>query len=98
MEAESIRQARSQSGSYGELSFTFSVQDQDFVRRKYWEYPAPKIWAPRFRKARELPNDQFKHEVEKELTGQDTEATEIIYFKFYKSQIPIIARMLGTDE
>ncbi len=55
-------------------------------------------------KARELPKDQFKHEVEKELTGLDTEPTEIIYFKFYKSQIPVIeqaietaALMLGTD-
>jgi len=56
-------------------------------------------------KARQLPKDQFKHEVEKELTGIDGEPTEIIYFKFYKSQIPVIeqaietaARMLGTDK
>jgi hypothetical protein len=56
-------------------------------------------------KARELPKDQFKHEVEKELTGLNTEPTEIIYFKFYKSQIPVIEQaietaglMLGTDK
>jgi hypothetical protein len=43
--------------------------------------------------------------VEKELTGVDSEPTEIIYFKFYKSQIPIIEQaietaglMLGTDK
>src|ERR1700732_4770835 len=56
-------------------------------------------------KARSLPRDQFKREVDKHLTGKDTEPTEIIYFKFYKSQIPVIeqaietaALMLGTDK
>ena len=56
-------------------------------------------------KAREMPKEEFKHEVEKELTGIDCEPTEIIYFKFYKSQIPVIeqaietaALMLGTDK
>jgi hypothetical protein len=56
-------------------------------------------------KAREMPKDQFKHEVEKELTGRDTEPSEIVYFKFYKSQIPVIeqaidtaALMLGSDQ
>jgi hypothetical protein len=39
-------------------------------------------------KARELPREQFKQEVEKELTGQETEPWEIVYFKFYKSQTP----------
>ena len=55
-------------------------------------------------KARAMPKDQFKHEVQKELTGQETEPWEIIYFKLYKSQIPVIeqaletlALMLGTD-
>ena len=56
-------------------------------------------------KARAMPKEQFKHEVEKELTGRDTEPSEIIYFKLYKSQIPVIeqavetaALMLGTDK
>src|SRR5439155_4693411 len=56
-------------------------------------------------KARELPKEQFRREVEKELTGTDTEPSEIIYFKFYKSQIPVVeqaietaAMMLGTDK
>src|SRR5213593_4245277 len=56
-------------------------------------------------KARAMPKDQFKHEVQKELTGQETEPWEIIYFKLYKSQIPVIeqaietaALMLGTDK
>jgi len=56
-------------------------------------------------KAREMPKEQFKQAVEKELTGKETEPSEIIYFKLYKSQIPVIeqaietaALMLGTDK
>jgi hypothetical protein len=52
-----------------------------------------------------MPKEQFKHEVEKELTGRDTEPAEIIYFKLYKSQIPVVeqaietaALMLGSDK
>jgi hypothetical protein len=55
-------------------------------------------------KARVLPKEQFRREVEKELTGKETEPWEIIYFKLYKSQIPVIeqaletaALMLGSD-
>ena len=43
--------------------------------------------------------------MEKELTGREEEPSELIYFKVYKSQIPVIeqaietaARMLGTDK
>jgi hypothetical protein len=56
-------------------------------------------------KAREMPKEQFKQEVEKELTGRETEPWEIIYFKLYKSQLPVVeqaietaALMLGTDK
>lgn len=56
-------------------------------------------------KARVLPKEQFRHEVEKELTGMDSEPSELIYFKVYKSQIPVIeqaieaaALMLGSDK
>src|SRR5256886_9837869 len=56
-------------------------------------------------KAREMPKEQFKQAVEKELTGRDSEPAEIIYFKLYKSQIPVIeqaietaALMLGSDK
>ena len=56
-------------------------------------------------KAREMPKEQFKQAVEKELTGRDNESAEIIYFKLYKSQIPVIeqaietaALMLGSDK
>jgi hypothetical protein len=43
--------------------------------------------------------------VEKELTGKDCEPWEIIYFKLYKSQVPVIEQaietaglMLGSDK
>jgi hypothetical protein len=60
------------------------------------------IWL---HKAREMSIDQFQREVDKELTGRETEPWEIIYFKLYKSQIPVIeqaletaALMLGSDK
>src|SRR2546428_6985848 len=51
-----------------------------------------------------MPKEQFKLEVEKELTGRETEPWKIIYFKLYQSQAPVIERaieiavlMLGSD-
>jgi hypothetical protein len=56
-------------------------------------------------KARSMPREEFTREVEKELTGLETEPHEIMYFKIHKSQIPIIeqaletaALMLGSDK
>jgi hypothetical protein len=56
-------------------------------------------------KARALPKEDFRRAVEKELTGREEEPSELIYFKVYKSQIPVIeqaietaALMLGTDK
>ena len=56
-------------------------------------------------KAQELPKEEFKREVEKHLTGKETEPWEILYFKAYKSQLPVIEQaletaglMLGTDK
>ena len=55
-------------------------------------------------KAKEMPMQQFKDEVEQYLTG-DSEPSELIYFKVYRSQMPVIeqalevaARMLGSDK
>jgi hypothetical protein len=47
-------------------------------------------------KAKTLPKDQFRREVERELTGEDSEPWELVYFKLYKSQIPVIDRALET--
>lgn len=55
-------------------------------------------------KARQLPKEKFKLEVEKELTGKETEPWETVYFKLYWSQMPVTERaietaalMLGSD-
>ena len=51
-----------------------------------------------------MPKEDFRKEGEKELTGRETEPWEIIYFKLYQSQMPVIekaietaALMLGSD-
>jgi hypothetical protein len=56
-------------------------------------------------RARQMPKEEFKREVEKELTGREEEPSELIYFKVYNSQIPVIERaietaalMLGSDK
>jgi hypothetical protein len=56
-------------------------------------------------KANELPKEEFKREVERHLTGKETEPWELIYFKLYRSQLPVIeqaletaALMLGSDK
>ena len=61
--------------------------------------------APWVHKARELPREEFKREVERHLTGKETEPWEILYFKVYKSQLSVIeqaletaALMLGTNK
>ncbi len=54
-------------------------------------------------KAQSMPKQEFKDEVDKYLTGA-SEPSEVIYFKLYRSQVPVIeqaletaARMLGSD-
>ena len=56
-------------------------------------------------KAQTMPREQFRQEVEKHLTGEDSEPSDIIYFKLYKSKIPVVedaietaALMLGSDK
>ena len=51
-----------------------------------------------------MPHEDFRQEVEKELTGKETEPWALVYFKLYRSQMPVIeqtletaARMLGSD-
>ena len=52
-----------------------------------------------------LPREEFKREIERHLTGKETEPWELRYFKVYKSRQPVIeqaletaARMLGSDK
>jgi hypothetical protein len=52
-----------------------------------------------------MPKEDFRREVEREMTGKEQEPSDLIYFKIYKSQIPVIeqaietaALMLGSDK
>ena len=61
--------------------------------------------APWVHKASSMPREEFKQEVDRHLTGQETEPHEILYFKVYKSQLPIIEQapetaglMLGSSK
>ena len=61
--------------------------------------------APWVHKAQHMAREEFKREVERELTGNDSEPSELIYFKVYKSQVPVIEQaievaglMLGSDK
>jgi hypothetical protein len=52
-----------------------------------------------------MPREEFKRAVDHYLTGKETEPWEILYFKAYKSQLPVIeqaletaALMLGSDK
>ena len=56
-------------------------------------------------RAQSLPKEEFRLEVEKHLTGRETEAWELLYFKLYKSQLKVVeqeletaALMLGSDK
>ena len=63
------------------------------------------IVQPGCTKLKNFQREELQREVEKELTGEYTEAYEFVYFKLYKSQIPIVdkaietaALMLGSDK
>ena len=84
-----------------EVGWTKGLELAKLARRDGQEFDC----ATWLHKARVMPKDEFKREVEKELTGRETEPWEIVYFKLYKSQIPVIeqaidtaALMLGSDK
>src|SRR5690348_5648706 len=84
-----------------EVGWTKGLELAKVARRDGQEFDC----ATWLHKARGMPKDQFRREVEKELTGKETEASELVYFKLYKSQIPVIeqaietaAFMLGSDK
>jgi hypothetical protein len=63
------------------------------------------VCATWLHKACAFPKEDFRRAVEKELTGKEEEPSELIYFKVYKRQIPVIEQaietailMLGTDK
>ncbi len=84
-----------------EVGWTKGLELAKLARRDGQDFDCA-TWLHR---AREMPKEEFKREVEKELGGKETEPWEIIYFKLYKSQIPVIeqaletaALMLGSDK
>ena len=52
--------------------------------------------APWVHKARAMPREEFKREVERHLTGKESEPWEMLYFKVYKSQLPVFEQALET--
>ena len=83
-----------------EIGWTKARELVKVVRRDGAEFAC----APWVHMAKELPREQFRREVERHVTGKETEPWEIIYFKVYKSQLPVVERaleiaglMLGTD-
>ncbi len=90
------RQVRSE---LKQIGWSKSAELAKVARREREQFKS----ATWLQKARELPKQQFKDEVEKYLTGA-SETSELVYFKLYKSQLPVIeqalemaARMLGSD-
>ena len=72
------------------------------IARKEGERFESATWV---HKAQALPKEEFKREVERYLTGRETETWELLYFKVYKSQLAVIeqaletaALMLGSDK
>jgi recombinational DNA repair protein (RecF pathway) len=47
-------------------------------------------------KAQELSKEEFKREVERHLTGRESEPWELLYFKLYKGQLKVIEQALET--
>ena len=52
--------------------------------------------APWMHKASTMPKEEFKREVDRYVTGKDTEPWELLYLKVYKSQSPVIEQALET--
>ncbi len=84
-----------------EVGWTKGLELAKVARRDGQQFDCA-TWLHR---ARQMPKEQFQRAVEKELTGKESEPSEIIYFKLYKSQIPVVeqaietaAMMLGTDK
>jgi len=52
--------------------------------------------APWVHRASSMPREEFKQVVARHLSGHETEPHEILYFKVYKSQLPVIKEALET--
>ncbi len=91
------KQVRSQ---LKEVGWSKATELAKLARRQGQDFDCAK-WL---HKAKSLPFDPFKQEIERELNGPDSEPWDMMYFKLYKSQIPVVeqaleiaGRMLGSD-
>ena len=75
-----------------QVGWTKAAELAKIARREGQDFDCA-IWL---HKARSLQTEEFKREVDHYLTGQETEPWDIIYFKLYKSQLPVIERALET--
>ena len=83
-----------------EIGWTKATELAKVARREAERFESA-TWMHR---AQTLPKEQFRREVERHLTGKETEAWELLYFKLYKSQLGVVeqaletaALMLGSD-
>jgi hypothetical protein len=84
-----------------QIGWTKATELAKLARREGERFESA-TWVHR---AQVLPKEEFKREVERHLTGRETEAWELLYFKLYKSQLAVIeqaletaALMLGSDK
>jgi hypothetical protein len=84
-----------------EVGWTKATELAKLARREGQRFESA-IWL---HKARSMQTGEFKREVEKQLTGKESEPWELLYFKVYQSQLQVIeqaletaSRMLGTDK
>jgi hypothetical protein len=75
-----------------EVGWTKATELAKVARREGQRFESA-IWL---HKARSMQTAKFKREVEKHLTGKETEPWELLYFKVYKSQLTVIERALET--
>ena len=75
-----------------EIGWTKSLELAKVARRDGQKFNC----ATWLHKAREMPKEVFRREVERELTGEHREPWQVVFFKLYQSQIPVIDRALET--
>jgi len=75
-----------------EIGWTKATELAKVARREGERFESA-TWVHR---AQVLPKEEFRREVERHLTGRETEAWELLYFKLYKSQLAVIEQALET--
>ena len=71
----------SESADLQQMGWTKATELAKVARREGQQFDCA-TWV---HKAHEMPSEEFKREVERHLTGKETEAWEIIYFKLTRA-------------